>query len=369
MGMQLSHVYTGKFTKITAVLLLTTVLSACDNKLTIPSLGLRTDKTENTTPAISRPLPDDRGVITYETYQVMVAKTGDTIGSMSKRVGLSAEELARHNGLRVDHPIRAGEVLALPKNVGGRVVASPSGWSPEIAATAITSAPIATGGGIGGSQPSVGRPNEPLRHRVVEGDTAYSIARLYNVSVTSLASWNGLGPDLGVRLGQEMIIPVADTTQIAATQPTTTPTPTVLPTTTTPTPTPTPVSTPPATASSGKFMAPVDGSIIRNYSPSGSNKSDGIDYSVPAGSSVRAAADGKVALVSESNGNLGTIVLIRHANGIITIYGRVSGVTVAKGDSVTRGQTIGVVAQNATPSMHFEVRKGSEVVDPNPYLN
>ena len=56
-----------------------------------------------------------------------------------------------------------------------------------------------------------------MRHRVEAGETAYSIARLYGVSVTALASWNGLGPDLAVRENQELLIPiVSDANQISS---------------------------------------------------------------------------------------------------------------------------------------------------------
>ena len=50
--------------------------------------------------------------------------------------------------------------------------------------------------------------NSEVRHRVGRGETAYSIARLYGVSVRSLAEWNGLGPELAVREGQYLIIPI-----------------------------------------------------------------------------------------------------------------------------------------------------------------
>lgn len=348
--------------KLAALVLSAAILAACDD-FSVPSLNLRSQPSE-APPAIDRPTPDARGVITYETYQVMVANSGDSIASMAGRVGLSPDELARFNGLSVDHPLRPGEVLALPENVGGTVVASPTGWSPEIAAQAISAAPISSGGGIGGSQPSLGTPNDPTQHRVASGETAYSIARIYNVSVTALASWNGLGPDLTVREGQMLIIPVPDTDRMVVTTntqvvPTDTQTP-VIATPTTPT-----VSTP----SVGGFSAPVDGTIIRGFNPqSGRNKSDGIDYAVPAGTPVRAAQAGTVALVSDSNGALGTIVLIRHADGVITVYGRVTNVSVVKGAAVTRGQVIGVVASGDNPSLHFEVRKGADPVDPTPYL-
>lgn len=180
-----------------------------------------------------------------------------------------------------------------------------------------------------------------------------------------MASWNGLGADLGVRIGQELIIPVPDTSRTteAPVAPAATPiaTPTPAP--------PAPVApTAPAPSATG-FMKPVDGTVSRPYNPqAGRNKNDGIDYAAPAGSDVRVAADGVVALVSTSTGGLGTIVLVRHANDILTIYGRVDKVTVAKGDAVRRGQVIGVVAAGDPATMHFEVRKGTDSVDPAPYL-
>ena len=41
---------------------------------------------------------------------------------------------------------------------------------------------------------------EPSRHRVRPGETAFSIARSYDIPVSELAEWNGLGPDLAPRL-------------------------------------------------------------------------------------------------------------------------------------------------------------------------
>ena len=354
--------YIGKRTRIAAILLATGFLSACEGidipEFRVPDLGF----SSSPPPVIDRPFPDSRGVITYETYQVMVARTGDTVMTMAQRIGMSPEELARHNGLSIGYAPRVGEVLALPRNVGGSVVGSPSGWTPDLAITAIDTA---TGGSIQVTEPSLGRPDEPLRHRVESGDSAYSIARLYNVSVTALASWNGLGADLGVRIGQELIIPVPDTSRTTEAPVAPAATPIVAPTPAPPAPV-APVA--PAPSATG-FAKPVDGTVARPYNPqAGRDKNDGIDYAAPAGSNVYVAADGVVALVSTSTGGLGTIVLVRHANDILTIYGRVDKVTVAKGDTVRRGQVIGVVAAGDPATMHFEVRKGTDSVDPAPYL-
>ncbi|MGR3724599.1 LysM peptidoglycan-binding domain-containing protein, partial [Abyssibius alkaniclasticus] len=314
-------------------------------------------------PSIDRQTPDARGVITYETYQVVVARAGDTITTLANRVGISPESLARHNGLPLTYAPNTGEVLALPVNVGGAVAAGPSGWSEDIAVSAIENA--------GGSSGSVGSPTDPIRHRVESGDTAYSIARQYNVSVTALASWNGLGPDLAVRPGQQLIIPVPDTS-IAATPPATPPAATppattaVAPpqppasTTTTATATPPAATTPPPAASTARFSQPVDGTVARGYSAS----NEGINYSARAGAEVRAAAAGTIALISNSTGGLGTIVLVRHDDNFITVYARVADVKVSQGQSVSAGQVIAVVAPADNPTLHFEVRRGNTAVDP-----
>ena len=146
-----------------------------------------------------RPEPDANGLITYETYQVVVARRGDTVAQVASRVGLTAAELAGFNGRAATDVLRDGEVLALPRRV------SPSGTDiTTIARGAIDEAdsdrPRATAGVQAGA--------EPVRHRVGRGETAYSVARLYGVSVRSLAEWNGLGPDLAVRENQYLIIPV-----------------------------------------------------------------------------------------------------------------------------------------------------------------
>ncbi|MEO0914401.1 MAG: LysM domain-containing protein [Pseudomonadota bacterium] len=174
-------------------------LTACDSAPNFGAVGnffgQNRDAADSSLP---RPEPDSRGVITYATYQVMVARQGDTIPSMATRVGLSPEEIATHNGLPVTYTPRDGEVLALPRNVGG-TPATVEGWSPDVALSALddsnpttTTLPPAGGGTAGAENPfnngQTGSVIDPIRHRVQAGETAFSIARLYNVSVTALAS-------------------------------------------------------------------------------------------------------------------------------------------------------------------------------------
>jgi hypothetical protein len=90
-------------------------------------------------------------------------------------------------------------------------------------------------------------------------------------------------------------------------------------------------------------------------------------FDAATGTAVKAAADGSVAAVTKDT--TGTpIVVIRHADGLLTVYAGVDGLKVAKGDTVKKGQTIASV-RNANPAfVHFEVRKGVDSLDPLPYV-
>jgi lipoprotein NlpD len=335
--------------------------------------------------------PDSRGVITYASYQVAVAQNSDTLQTVAARVGTTPEELARLNALPADYRLRPGEVLLLPDSVArptgstgfetGTVTTESLDWSPEAAAAAIDSSGATTGNaspqgnpfGNGQSQPLI----DPIRHRVEAGETAYSIARLYGVSVTALASWNGLGPDLSVRENQELLIPiVSDANRISGSADTMPGEGTAIgapATAAQPLPADITESGEPAspnlgqyrTPPGGKLDAPVSGSISRSYDPSNPN---GVGYAVPAGTNVRAAADGEVALISEELGGIGTIVLIRHRDDLMTTYSTLSDVAVTKGDTVRAGQVIGKVAPRDKPELQFDVFRGTSSVDPSPYV-
>jgi len=113
------------------------------------------------------------------------------------------------------------------------------------------------------------------------------------------------------------------------------------------------------------LIRPVRGPVVTHFNQGfGRTRSDGIDFAAPSDSPVLAAASGEVALVSQALGGLGTIVLLRHPDDYLTVYGRLDRVSVVKGDIVNRGQRIGVVSPSPQPRMHFEVRQGAESLDP-----
>ena len=326
-----------------------------------------------------RPDPDARGIISYPNYQVAVARRGDTVTTLASRIGLPAAELARFNGLPAEAPLRDGELVALPRRVAepstGVIRPSDDIDITTLAGDAIDRAD--TGGTTGRSDAPTGE--EPVRHQVARGETAYSIARLYGVSVRALADWNGLGAALTVREGQYLLIPPVSEEPVREARVTDpgegSPTPTP-PSAATPLPDETPSATTEApdspdlgedrtAASSARMAMPVDGRITRPFEK---GRTDGIDIAASAGSAVRAAADGTVAAITRDTDQV-PILVVRHPNNVLTVYANIDGIAVEKGDRVKRGDKLAEVRAGSPAFLHFQVREGTTSVDPLPYLN
>ncbi|MBK4215739.1 LysM peptidoglycan-binding domain-containing protein [Paracoccus caeni] len=325
--------------------------------------------------AAPRPAPDNRGVITFPNYQVAIAGRGDTPASIASRLGLNAQELAGHNALPADATLNAGQPLVLPRRIAGSAGTGGGG-------TGGVSDPFAGGGAA--AQPTApaatSAAGQPGQHVVAAGETAWSIARRYNVNVQDLASWNSLPSNMTLRVGQRLMIPVAG--QAAPAGNTTTapgsgsPTPRP-PSAAQPLPNETPRAaadpgpeapatdlgaTRTAASGSGQFRMPVAGSIIRVYEK---GRNDGIDIAATSGTAVNAAGGGTVAAVTKDTAGT-PIVVVRHDGNLMTVYTGMDGLNVNKGDQVSAGQQIGKAGNGGF--VHFEVRQGFDSVDPERYL-
>jgi murein DD-endopeptidase MepM/ murein hydrolase activator NlpD len=296
-----------------------------------------------------------------------------------------------NNGLDWDLRNGPGALRTSPSATGIAATGAPrvigqttpgSGIAPgQVDVTTIASSAIdrSSGAQAIGSAPIGG---EAFRHTVSRGETAFTIARLYGVSAKVLAQWNKLDANLTVTEGQVLIVPnvVPAPLPDLATAPgtgTLTPTP---PSSKKPLPD---EKTLPAaeaekvakepvadlgatrtTASAGAFAMPVQGKIIRGYQK---KKNDGIDIAASAGTTVTAAASGTVAAVTKDTKGV-PIVVIKHDGGLLTVYAGLDGLKVAKGDKVKRGQAIATVRAGDPSFVHFEIRKGTDSVDPMDYL-
>ncbi|TYB83456.1 LysM peptidoglycan-binding domain-containing protein [Maritimibacter fusiformis] len=326
-----------------------------------------------------RPQPDARGVISYPTYQVAVAQRGDTLASVANRVGLPVNEVARYNGIPAETTLRAGEIIALPRRVDGMSAAPTAAGTIDVTTLAGDALDRV---GTTPTAPAAAQPGaEPVRHQVQRGETAYSIARRYGVSVRSLADWNSLDSALTVREGQYLLIPVVlermasavdgsppgvgSATPIPPSAAAPLPDETAAPLSPDTGPTSPDLGESRTAASSARMAMPVDGKIVRAFEK---GKTDGIDISATAGSAVRAAADGTIAAITRDTDQV-PILVIKHSGNILTVYAGIDSIKVKKGDRVTRGQAIAQVRAADPAFLHFQVREGTVSVDPLDYLN
>jgi murein DD-endopeptidase MepM/ murein hydrolase activator NlpD len=134
-----------------------------------------------------------------------------------------------------------------------------------------------------------------------------------------------------------------------------------------------PVKPAEATGALPTFRWPARGKVITAYGAKANGKvNDGINLAVPEGTPIKAAEDGVVAYSGNELKGYGNLVLVRHANGYVTAYAHASELLVKRGDTIKRGQVIAKSGQSGevgSPQLHFEIRKGSQPVDPLQFLN
>ncbi len=126
---------------------------------------------------------------------------------------------------------------------------------------------------------------------------------------------------------------------------------------------------------------PVEGQVIKPYSLSAAwptfndwRAHLAMDFSVPEGTPIGAAAKGTIMEIAEEDFLWGTVIKIDHGGGWVTIYSNVSEPTVQVGQSVAAKQIIGKTSTNPYaeliehPHLHFELHKDAQPIDPSTKL-
>jgi murein DD-endopeptidase MepM/ murein hydrolase activator NlpD len=120
------------------------------------------------------------------------------------------------------------------------------------------------------------------------------------------------------------------------------------------------------------FRKPVEGMTIAQFGPQRDGTiNEGVTISVPKGTPIKAAENGVVAYVGDELPGFGNLILIRHADEYVTAYAHADEILVKKCDVVKRGQIVakaGATGDANQPQLHFEIRKNSKPVDPSPLL-
>lgn len=262
---------------------------------------------------------------------------GDTLYSIAGRYNVRMEDLKILNDLRPPYALEIGQRLKMPA---------------------------------------------PKTYRMRYGDTLYFLSYMFDVDVEETARLNGIDDPLRVEVGRVLKLPPL---RKSAPVVTTTKQESV------PVPEGKPqqqeedkkkpvqvsrqqskihVDTP--KRSSSKFLKPVDGKVISSYGPKADGlHNDGINILASRGTPVRSAENGVVVYAGNGLKGSGNLVLVRHEDRWMTAYGHLEDIAIKSGDVVKRGQSIGRVGSSGAvnrPQLHFEVRRGTEAINPVPYF-
>lgn len=196
-------------------------------------------------------------------------------------------------------------------------------------------------------------PAEGSYHKVQAGETLDSIADRYGVDPQYLAEINNLEPPQPIKEKDEIFVPIPPAkTPDHKTQRNSTVKPLLEDRT-------------------EKMIWPVHGKVVAGFGIKEGVQRNGISIEASAGVAVLAAKDGIVGHVGVIPG-YGNVVLIEHADRLVTVYARLNEAKVRQGDKVRQGSIIGALGSSGRankPQLYFEVRLKSKPRNPLFFLN
>lgn len=234
---------------------------------------------------------------------------GDTVSSIASRFGLTVNTVLWANNLSAYSLIRPGDTLSI-------------------------------------------LPYSGLLYSVKSGDTISKIAKTYDISTENIIAQNKLNENIGLKIGQKLILPgakkITTSSSVAKTNTNSSYTGVSVIKDL--------VKAPPATSSAGSMAWPAVGHRITQYF---SWRHNGIDIANKVGTAIYAAEAGTVEIAAGGwNGGYGNTILINHGGGKKTRYGHLSKLYVEVGDKVEKGENIGAMGSTGRSTgshLHFEI--------------
>ena len=191
-----------------------------------------------------------------------------------------------------------------------------------------------------GLSPEIG--SSSTIHRVQRGETLWSIAQRYGMSMDTLVRENRISDVTRIEVGQRLMIPARS------------PGPTR------------------AGAGAEEFTWPVQGKVIAIFGTRWRGRvNKGIDVQARTGTEVRATRSGKVSFVHEGLPGFGKTIILEHAEGFASVYAYVGEILVRQDEWVNQRQVIarvGETGRTQVPALHFEIRRNQKAQNPLHYL-
>lgn len=233
------------------------------------------------------------------------------------------------------YTVRKGDTLSAIAEMFG-VSVNTIKWSNDIS------------GALSVGQQLVILPVSGVLHTVKSGDTLVGIALKYKVDVDEVVLYNDIDKNSKLAIGDTIIVPDG---QVSVGVPSNT------------TKTSTPVSKLVANYPdlNGYYLRPIAGGVKTQ----GIHGFNGVDLAASLNTPIFASASGKVIISKNNggwNGGYGNYIVLSHSNGTQTLYSHLNESLVAVGETVSRGQTIGLMGNTGKVTgktgihLHFEIR-------------
>ncbi len=274
---------------------------------TVPTAQVLEVQSDDTTTQISDKVRDQ--VVDY------TVQGGDTVSEIATKFGIDTDTIRWENSLNSLNDIKPGQVLKI-------------------------------------------LPVSGIRHKVTRGETIYSIAKAFSANPQAIVDFpfNTFADNetFSLAVGQDLIVPDGKMPNVQPWSPTLY----------------VQQKTPNAgtVSATGQFIWPISGVITQRFSW----YHGGIDIATAFGTPILAADAGTVIVAGwPDNSGYGNRVVINHSNGYQTWYGHMSKVLVVAGQTVHRGDKIGLegsTGRSTGPHCHFEIRKNGVHYDPLAFL-
>jgi murein DD-endopeptidase MepM/ murein hydrolase activator NlpD len=361
------------------------------------------------------------------TEQIVKVRSGDTLERIARRNGLTTRELADFNDMKNLHALRVGQEIRIPvaQEAAKPEPAKPAATAFKAPAVPLVLAPkpeqpAASDAAKLAAAPSAEevspeakpKSTEPVSYTIRSGDSLSKIASRHGIKASTLASANDLSANDTLSVGKVLKVPPADGVYVkvrageslshlatryglkasAIQEANGIANPRSLregQTLFLPGAEPQAVSREARRergdfkqASRGligdlgravgkKFIWPTAGKVSSYFGERDGRQHHGVDIPRPKGSPIHAAKAGTV-IAAGWNGDYGKCVDISHGNGVVTRYAHCSKITVKTGDTVSKGELIGLVGETGRasgPHLHYEVRIGGRPVNPTKFHN
>jgi murein DD-endopeptidase MepM/ murein hydrolase activator NlpD len=271
-----------------------------------------------------------------------VVQRGDTLLVVARKLGVDFQALARTNGKAAPYTIFVGEKLRVPGSFAGSPQVAQQPYGAGANGTLVIASPNATGGAKAPSRAST-----TTMSRLPDPPPSTQSASAQSPSAQP-ASTPPLVPEPDPRHASVPTAPAPAQQQATL-----------------------PPPAPPPMAGRG-FIWPLKGEVLNEFGPMGKGQNnDGINIAAPRGTPVKAAENGVVAYVGNELKGFGNLLLIKHADGWMTAYAHNEQLLVRKGEQVRKGQqiaTVGASGNVSQPQLHFEIRRGTEAVNPSDHI-